>query len=337
MANVSAKTRLKILSIVAVCSSFFACISLIIALATDHWQDIQVNRAGLLKIVQYKPELQQSLSTNVLYFDRHRGLFYYCRAVLRRTRIIPEICVRDIAFDKTPVLNLSHVESPSELQSLMSDLRIRNILVITITVLMTMADVGVLFAAIIGLVAISVNRRTIYTAAMTFVFLATVFAGSSMAIFHGLDFLERTKLNVYMFPAATQEERFYSELITHTKITLGYSYCTAWLGGLFSCVSAILYLSVRKTQANPRLAGKVGGKSSNSMLQLTENPTENRQKMNMANRLPSLLIHNNAYAMMESNYNKTADVSEKGSHRTPSTDDWNPDHELPPDDPIHYQ
>ncbi|KAK2154329.1 hypothetical protein LSH36_271g07046 [Paralvinella palmiformis] len=287
MANVSAKTRLKILSIVAVCSSFLACISLIIALATDHWQDIQVDRAGLLKIVQYKPDLQQPLSTNVLYFDRHRGLFRYCRAVLRRTKIISKSnCLRDLAFERSPVLDLSHVETPAELQSLMSDLKIRNILVITTTVLMTMADVGVLFAAIIGLVAISINQRTIYTAAMTFAFLATVFAGSSMAIFHGLDFLERTKLNVYMFPAVIRQNKSYNELKSYTDIRQGYSYYFGWFSVFLCGLSAILYLDVWKTLIEKVLRPHPGNTSSSSGSLFSGNSASERKRASRV-RVPS--------------------------------------------------
>ena len=156
---------LRTLSIAAVVSTFVACISLVVALATDHWQDIKVDRPGLMKIVQYKRELLVLINNNELFFDRTRGIFYRCGTAFGADGdIYKDACTEDMAFVAGSVLNVSSLNSTG----LPRDLKLRNYLVVSMASLLLAADLFTLISGLAGVTATLKHHRMMYTTAVSF-------------------------------------------------------------------------------------------------------------------------------------------------------------------------
>ena len=167
-----------------------------------------------------------------------------------------------------------------------------------------------------------------------------------MAIFHGIDYVEKTKLGIYMFPAVLRYDPDYNELQTHTVVSENYSYYLGWLAVFLSCAAAILYLHSRNklVQANAHGFTGTGTVSSSSTSLFREaqifseksqassknNLGTNRNNLGSSRNIGSVSsVGVNAYDMME-NTDASSEIDS-----SPTSEGWSPFNELPSDDPIH--
>jgi hypothetical protein len=242
-----------------------------------------------------------------------------------------------MAFENNVVLDFTLINSTRSRNDILKYLQLRNRLVISMAAILLVADLFTLITGLVGVAAILKHQRTLFTTAVSFAFLTTTCAGISMAIFHGIDYLEKTKLRISIFPAAMYYDADYNELRTHTNISEGYSYYLGWIGVFLSCASAILYLHSRtilaKAKAKSRQHAGTVTSSSTSLFRESQLYSEKSQSSGKTNFSSIDSVGVNAYDMMETA--PSAEGSELDSSRSPTSDDWNPFDEIPSNDPIH--
>lgn len=208
-----------------------------VSFATDHWQNIIVNRSEIKKTAV----TEAVYNTNPLYFTRYRGLFRTCYPGNETTWLdtaehrVDGWCISEQGYqlDRDPDTLSYGTHYDMRIQLLRSHF---GLLVVSMLML--------LLAAILTGIGCWTLRPGTVKAAGVVVAIGAFFAAGGVAFFHGYEYLENNKIDTpaALFNAFLKDSPAYSDLWDNMRTEYGYSYYLAWVGVASAFIAAILSL-----------------------------------------------------------------------------------------------
>ena len=215
------------------------------SLVTNHWIEVNVIRADLLK--EAATTNRNHATNSSLYFSRHRGLFMTCykdesaKVFLRSNNDVTRgDCIKEGGFH----LNERDTGDGSSDSAFVIRTHLLRFMVVTMCLNIFIAIITLLGAWV--MIGKGYGRRLRNISVCTFV--NSVLNAAGMLMFQYIHYTEEQVIEYNdQFHAGWGKSSSHMLLIRHTQISYGYSYIIGWLSCVISVVPPILYLVIART------------------------------------------------------------------------------------------
>ncbi|ELT93526.1 hypothetical protein CAPTEDRAFT_221665 [Capitella teleta] len=212
-----------------------------IAMATDYWIATSVDREAIRSSATSSSQtaLLAEMADEPIFFTRYRGMFRTCYPgnetiwLANEANRVDQWCVLEaglLAGRKSSTDNFG-----SDFQIRMHLLKAYFGLYI-VGMTFTLLSVFPIMAACYNLQPKTLNLAALFAA------LGSFFTASSVAVFHGIVYMEDNTIEDGKFRANIKDDPYYRLLIDETNTFFGYSYILAWVGVFCGFVGALLLL-----------------------------------------------------------------------------------------------
>jgi hypothetical protein len=210
-----------------------ACVA--IAFSTDNWLEYSVNRVGILHTIQdsengNNPEFADvvtDMNKTEIYFDRTVGLWRHCFPTE-----IPFGLETYLSPTDTRCVNIDYPKDMD--QNLDAYLRARIHLMRTILALFVAGFFMELLGFFIGVFGCWRRSTCLLVTTGTFMLIAWLLDGGALAIWHGVDYMETTKMTNLPYYQAWP-----TVLQVNTTRIYSWSFMLAWIGCGFALISSL--------------------------------------------------------------------------------------------------
>jgi len=232
-------------------STVFALVGIVlvaIAFGTNNWQEYKVNRAAILRAVatnnSQRLSLGQDLNRSSLYFDRTYGLFREC---------FPNQTPNEFGTYLSPLgatcVNIRDYQIPEDRSviDIYSEPEKTRMHLMRTTVAFYIVGLAFLFFCLFTGISGCWRRSPslILTTGILLLF-ATLFLAAAMAVWHGVDYLQREVIDrkpLDRFSGGRLFKSWPAILKNATETSYGWSYMISWIGIGFVLISSVLMLA----------------------------------------------------------------------------------------------
>lgn len=217
-----------------------------IAVGTDNWQFIRVNRIEIEKNIAGSGISSDDFHNQGLYFTRTKGLFRTC---------YPEALPNNDMLHRSPFETQCefvdfHIFDQDTDTSAFSDNEMRRLHMARSMIALFFVSFFLMVAAFFTGVAGCWRRSPANISTTAFLMLgACVLAAGAMGLWHGVDYFEEQRIRAFPYKSSWD-----SVLVDNAKLTFDWSYMVAWVGTGMSIISFCLFMGaaacMKTEQAN---------------------------------------------------------------------------------------
>lgn len=223
-------------------STVFALIGIVlvaIAFGTDNWSEFQVNRREIINAINanvtLKQQIQSDATSRPIYFSRTFGLFRECfpdtvpTGIGSYTSPLGTICIN--------IQDYMLFGDTTATERFNSDQQTRMHLMRTTVAFYIIGLAFLFFCLFTGILGCWRRSPGLILSTGILLLFAVLFLAAAMAVWHGVDYLEREVLTVDPFYRSWQPI-----LKQTTTLNYGWSYIVSWVGIGFVLIASLLML-----------------------------------------------------------------------------------------------
>jgi len=223
-------------------STVFALIGIVlvaIAFGTDNWSEYHVKRDVIFNATARNATLRQNLAQlnfSDIYFDRTYGLFRECFPTDLPAKLGSYVSPLGASCINIPDYQIPEDKAVIEQYGESQKTRMH---LMRATVAFYIVGLGFLFFCLFtGITGCWRRSPGLILATGILLLFATLFLAAAMAVWHGVDYLQREVIDVRPF-----YKTWHPVLKANTDLTYGWSYIISWIGIGFVLISSILMLA----------------------------------------------------------------------------------------------